>query len=57
MHQTIYMKQETPLDLKGKHPFAPYSGFTLVTQVFTHYTSARQRYAPHEMAVTNNNKI
>ena len=26
----------------------------LVTPVFTHYTSARQRYAPHEMAMTNN---
>ena len=24
----------------------PYSGFTLSTPVFTHYTSARQRYAP-----------
>ena len=36
----------TPPDLKGKHPFTPYSGFTPGTLVFTHYTSARQRYAP-----------
>ena len=33
-----------PPDLKGKIPFTPYSGFTLGTPVFTHYTSARWRY-------------
>ena len=37
----------TPPDLKGKHPFTPYSGFTPDTPVLTHYTSARWRYAPH----------
>ena len=36
----------TPPDLKGKHPFTPYSGFTPGTPVSTHHTSARQRYAP-----------
>ena len=35
-----------PPDLKGKNPFTPYSGFTLGTSVFTHYTTARQRYSP-----------
>ena len=36
----------SPPDLKGKTPFTPYSGFTSGTLVFTHYTSARQRYSP-----------
>ena len=47
----------TPPDLKGTHPFTPYSGFTLGTLVFSHYTSARRRYAPYDKAMTNNNKI
>ena len=37
--------------------FSPYSGFTRGTPVFTHYTSARWRYAPMMLAVINNNKI
>ena len=40
----------TPPDLKEKHPFTPYIGFTPGTPVFTHFTSARQRYAAHELA-------
>ena len=41
--------KRTPLlTLRGKRPFAPYSGFTPGTPVFTHYTSARQRYSPME---------
>ena len=47
----------TPPDLQGKHPLTPYNGLTPGTPVFTHYTSARGRYAPHDMAMTNNNKI
>ena len=35
-----------PPDLKWKIPFIPYSGFTSGTLVFTHYTSARQKYFP-----------
>ena len=35
-----------PPNLKGKTPFTPYSGFTLGTIVYTHYTTARQRYSP-----------
>ena len=27
------------------------------TPVFTHYTSARRRYAPHDVAMINENKI
>ena len=27
------------------------------TPVFTHFTSARRRYAPHDVAVQNKNKI
>ena len=33
------------------------SGFTLGTSVFTHFTSARPRYAPDDVAVKNKNKI
>ena len=39
----------TPPDLKGKHPFTSYSGFTPGTPIFTHYTSARWRYAPNDI--------
>ena len=41
-----------PPDIKGKHPFTPYSGFTPYngftpgTPVFTFYTPARQGYYP-----------
>ena len=28
-----------------------HNGFTPGTLIFTHYTSARQRYAPHDLAV------
>ena len=38
-----------PPDPRGHIPFTPYSGFIPGTQVFTHYTSARQRYAPHDV--------
>ena len=37
-----------PPDPRGHLLFTPYSGFTLGTPVFTHYTSARRRYAPHD---------
>ena len=33
------------------------TGFTPGIPVFTHFTSAWQRYAPHEMSMTNNNKV
>ena len=33
----------------GENPITPYSGFTLGTLVFTHYTSARRRYSPQGM--------
>ena len=39
------------------YPFTPNSGFTPGTSVFTHYTSARLRYAPHDMAMKNKTKI
>ena len=32
-------------------PFIPNSDFTPGTLVFTHFTSARRRYAPHGVAV------
>ena len=38
-HCGIIVKGPRP-DLKGKPPFTHYSGFTLGTPVFTHYTSA-----------------
>ena len=44
-------------DLKGKTPFTPHSGFTPGTLVFTHYTSARGRYAPTDVAMKNETKI
>ena len=31
--------------IKGTHPLTPNSGFTPGTPVFTHFTSARRRYA------------
>ena len=37
--------------------FAPYSGFSPGTPVFTHYTFARRWYAPHDMAMINNSKF
>ena len=39
------------------HPFTPDSGFTPGTPVFAHFTSAGQRYAPHDVAVKNKNKF
>ena len=33
-----------PPDFKGETPFAPISGFTPDTSVFTHSAPARQRY-------------
>ena len=39
----------------GDPPFTPNSGFTPGTPVFTHFTSARRRYAPHEVAVKKQN--
>ena len=39
----------TPPDFKGKNPFTPYSGFTPGTPILTQYTSARRRYAPHDL--------
>ena len=43
---TILLTEQTqvmgpPPDPRGHLPFTPYSGFTLGTPVFTHYTSAR----------------
>ena len=35
----------------------PYSGFSPGTPVFTHYTTARQWCAPHDMAKINDSKI
>ena len=46
----------TPLDLKGKHPFTPYSGFFLGTQVFTHYNSTRRRYGPNDFGSNKQQK-
>ena len=41
-----WIKVKGPLlTLREKIPFNPYSGFT---PVFTHYTSAKQRYSPNE---------
>ena len=37
-----------PPDIKGKTPFTLFSGFTLVTPVFTHNTPARRRYSPND---------
>ena len=37
---------EGPIWPSGTHPFTPNSGFTPGTLVFTHFTSAKQRYAP-----------
>ena len=48
--------QISGIELKT-HPFTPYSGFTPGTSVFTHYTSARRRYAPHDLAMKSNSKI
>ena len=47
----------TPPNLKGEHPFTPYSGFTPGTPFFSHYSSARWRYAPHDKEMSNNSKI
>ena len=41
-----------PPDLKGKTPFTPFSGFTLGTPVFTHYTPARQGYSSNRKVIT-----
>ena len=38
-----------PPDPREHLPFAPYSGFTLGTPVFTHYPSASRSYAPHDV--------
>ena len=35
-----------PPDPRWHLPFTPYIGFTLGTPVFTHYTTARRKYAP-----------
>ena len=43
---TVGHSEGAPTDLKGKYPFAPFSGFTPGTLVFTHYTSARWRGIP-----------
>ena len=48
---------ERPNLTLGDPPFTPNSGFTLGTPVFTHFTSARLRYAPHDVAVKNKNRI
>ena len=39
----------TPPDFKGINPFTRHSGFTPGTLILTQYTSARQRYAPHDL--------
>ena len=41
----------TPLLTSGESPITPYSGFTPGTLVFTYYTSARRRYAPHDSGI------
>ena len=38
--------------LLGTHPLTPNSGFNPGTPVFTHFTSARWRYAPHDVVMT-----
>ena len=49
------------IQVEGPHltlrdpPFNPNSGFTPGTPVFNHFTSARRRYAPHDVAVKNKN--
>ena len=48
---------EGPHLTQGDPPFTPNSGFTPGTSVFTHFTSARPRYATHDVAVRNKNKI
>ena len=34
---------------RGHLTFTPYSGLTPGTPVFTHFTSARRRYPPHDV--------
>ena len=41
--------KSAPINPRGLLLFTSYSGFTLGTPVFTHYTSAMRRYAPHDI--------
>ena len=56
------LKDHCGIQVEGPHlslgdpPFTPNSGFTPGTPVFTHFTTARRRYAPHAVAVKNKNK-
>ena len=45
LDQTGHNRQSENIALDN-HPFAPFSGFTQGTPVFTHYTSPRRKYGP-----------